>query len=179
MANQSDEYEVLIKPLEPKMIRSIWRIVRNGEDAQDALQEALATIWNRWGRIRKHPNPQALVLKICIDAACDALRRRIRLGRREASQTPSGQWLDPAPSAAQELARQELRAEILQAIGQLPRNQAEAILMRLVQELPYEAIAQAMGCAEATVRTHIARGRARLCQLLAHLAPAQELEVIK
>lgn len=179
MDNDCDAYEILIKPIEQQMIRSIWRIVRDPDDARDAMQEALATIWKRWERIQRHPNPQALVLKICVNAACDMLRRRIRLGQHEASQPQDVEPTDPSPSANEELARQELKSEIMNAIGQLPANQAEAILMRFVQELPYQTIAAAMGCQEATVRTHIARGRARLCQLLAHLAPSKALEVIQ
>ena len=40
--------------------------------------------WKRWQRIRRHLNPRALVLRICINSACDVLRRRHprRWGRR-------------------------------------------------------------------------------------------------
>jgi RNA polymerase sigma-70 factor (ECF subfamily) len=178
-AGDSASYGELYERYESKLYNYAYRIAGNPDDARDAMQEALATVWKRWERIQHHPNPQALVLKICINAACDMLRRRIRLSQHEASQPQNVEPTDPSPSANEELARQELKSEIMNAIGQLPANQAEAILMRFVQELPYEAIASAMGCREATVRTHIARGRSRLCQILAHLAPTQAMEVIK
>ena len=45
------------------------------------MQDALVIALKRWDRISAHPNPQSLVLKICIDAAYDITRRRARRGR--------------------------------------------------------------------------------------------------
>ncbi|MBZ5544338.1 MAG: hypothetical protein LAO07_11760, partial [Acidobacteriia bacterium] len=71
MNDQRPEYERLIAPIEDRMIRSVWRIVRDPTDAEDALQDALLTVWKRWGPVRRHPNPHALALRICINAAHD------------------------------------------------------------------------------------------------------------
>lgn len=76
------------------------------------------------------------------------------------------------PDAADELVGKEIETEVLDAIGRLPEKQAVAVLMRIVQDEPYDAIAQAMGCSESTVRIHVSRGRARLSQWLSHLKTA-------
>jgi DNA-directed RNA polymerase specialized sigma24 family protein len=78
MNDDRPEYERLIAPIEDRMIRSVWRIVRDPDDAEDAFQDALLMVWKRWGQVRRHPNPHALVLRICINAAHDMLRRRAR-----------------------------------------------------------------------------------------------------
>ena len=65
---------------------------------------------------------------------------------------------------------------MLRAIGRLSKNQARAILMHVVEEIPYGDIAAAMDCRESTVRKHVARARARLRTLLAHLIPAVRQE---
>ena len=39
------DYDGLVRPMESRMMRSIWRIVRHRETAEDALQDALAVIW--------------------------------------------------------------------------------------------------------------------------------------
>ena len=72
------EYECLIRPVEDQMIRSVWRIVRDPDETEDAFQEALAKIWLNFSKIRRHPNPRALILRICTNAAYDALRRNAR-----------------------------------------------------------------------------------------------------
>jgi DNA-directed RNA polymerase specialized sigma24 family protein len=50
------------------------------------------------------------------------------------------------------------------------------VLMRHVLELPYEEIAEALGCSERTARVHVNRARKRLSRLLAHLAPPHRME---
>jgi RNA polymerase sigma-70 factor (ECF subfamily) len=169
--NDQSEYDTLIKPIEDRMIRSVWRIVRDPDDAEDAFQEALATIWKRLDRVRRHPNPQALILRICVNSAYGVLRQSARHRRRKELDAIPEELPDPAPSASTRLSEQEQQKEIFQTIGQLPHKQSEAVLMRLVQELPYSDIAQALGCREVTARKHVARARVTLCKLLAHLVP--------
>jgi RNA polymerase sigma factor (sigma-70 family) len=179
MRIDSSDYDTLVRPIENQMIRSVWRIVRDPNDADDAFQEATATIWKRLGRIRRHPNPRALILKICTDAAHDVLRRRLRQVRTQEQEDVIADLPDPAPSAAQSLISRETQAEVFQAIGKLPRKQGTAVLMRFVQGLSYRDIAQSLGCREATVRKHVARARDRLFQLLEHLAPNSTKEVFE
>jgi len=37
-------YDRIMRPIEDCMIRSIWRIVRNAQDAEDAMQDSLLTV---------------------------------------------------------------------------------------------------------------------------------------
>lgn len=159
------------------MIRAVWRIAQDADDADDALQKALEKIWRNLGKVRRHPNPHALILRICVNAAHDVLRHKVRCRRREETRPISDEVADRAPTPAERLSLREVRAEIFSAIARLPRNQAQAILMRSVEELPYSDIAQALGCGEATARTHVRRGRARLRRLLPHLVPEKSKEV--
>jgi RNA polymerase sigma-70 factor (ECF subfamily) len=171
------EYEQLIAPIEAQMMRVIWRIVRNADDAEDALQDALTVVWKRFDRIQRHPSPQALILRICLDAAVDLLRKRLKQQRREVSHALDGAWSDPGPSPADCARANEQRDRVVQAISRLPRNQARAVLLRIVEEQPYRAIAEALGCREATARAHVRRGRAQLVQLLEPLFPHAAREV--
>jgi len=169
-------YDELIAPLEATMMRSIWRIVRNADLAEDSLQDALAIIWKKRLQIRRHPNPPALILKICLDAAYDSLRR---LERRR-SQTDLAQ-VDEVPAshnhdADRDLEEKELGEQVRQAIRRLPRKRALAVMMRLIHEEPFEAIAQALGCSEVTARIHISKGRAQLRKWLSPLCQGSRKE---
>ncbi|MBN1905930.1 MAG: RNA polymerase sigma factor [Deltaproteobacteria bacterium] len=177
MRADSSDYDILVKPIENQMIQSVWRIVRDPNDADDAFQEATTTIWKQLGRIRRHPNPHALILKICTDAAYDVLRHRIRHKRGQEQEEAIAAVPDPAPAATQLLISRETQAEILQAIGQLSPKQGTAVLMRFVNGLSYNDIAQSFGCREATVRKHVARARDRLYEVLEHLLPKSTKEV--
>ncbi|MGV8038585.1 MAG: RNA polymerase sigma factor [Thermoanaerobaculaceae bacterium] len=164
-------YKTFLAPMEARMLRAVWRVVRDPDRSRDALQEALATIWRKRDRIRTHPNPEALVLRICLDAALDALRKA-RRSSRHLELVPGPLPELPTPAGPAEVAQErELRDQVREAIARLPGKQAVAVLMRVVQEEDYPAIAAALGCAQATARVHVMRGRARLERLLAHLVP--------
>ena len=82
MTDDTTIYDDLIAPMEAIMMRSIWRVVRNADLAEDALQDALSVIWKKRFQIQLHPNPPALILKICLNTAYDSLRKLKRMQRQ-------------------------------------------------------------------------------------------------
>jgi RNA polymerase sigma-70 factor (ECF subfamily) len=171
MSDFQQTYDRIIRPIEDRMVRSIWRIVRNPQDAADVMQDVLLIILKRWNRICGHANPQSLVLKICIDVAYDLTRQTFRNRPAALLDKGEGEPVGSMRTPAEEVMAGEQYAEIMLAIHRLPRQQATSILMRAVQGQTYEAIAAALGCREATARKHVARARARLRIWLAHLNP--------
>ncbi len=167
-------YEELIQPVRERMMRVIWRVVRHREEAEDTLQDALTTIWRIRGRVIRHPNPQALILKICANKAVDALRRR-RRGERFAGVVRVERLADPIAHGRQSVA--ETEALVRGAVGRLPKKQAAAVVLRILEGYSYREIGEALGCREATARTHVLRGRVKLSRWLSDLKPAAPEEV--
>lgn len=176
MSAEINDYEKWIRPIEDRMMRSVWRILRNPDDAEEAFQNAMEQIWKKRGKLHRHPNPQAFVLRLCVTAAYDTLRKRLRQNRYEsASEIPDAP--DTSPIARQSIDDHRREGEIHSAISRLSRTQGIAVLMRIVEDEPYERIAQSLGCSESTARIHVHRGRDRLRKMLAHLAPNLKEEV--
>jgi RNA polymerase sigma-70 factor (ECF subfamily) len=165
------DYDVLVRPMEPRMMRTIWRIVRRREAAEDALQDALTVIWKKRRAVARHPNPQALIIRIAVTAAIDAVRRDRRRLHHETPGLPGDRTADAAPPVAKGVEERELRAAILEAIGRLPRRQATAVMLHIVEEQSYEDVARSMDCSETTARVHVLRGRANLARRLARERP--------
>jgi RNA polymerase sigma-70 factor (ECF subfamily) len=165
--NTNDEYELWIEPIKDQMFRAVWRITRNPDDADDAFQEALLVLWKRWDRIRRHPNPSALILRICINAAYDAMRRKARERKKESLHNMEGVLADSSRPVTDALEREEVEQALYSAIGKLLRNQSHAVHMRYIEGFSYGAIALAIGCKEVTVRKHVSRALNRLKELLA------------
>lgn len=168
MSSQPADYDRIIRPIEQQILRSVWRITQN---ADDAFQEAMSQIWRRLPHIREHPNPSALVLKICTNAACDVVRKKSRRDRHEqsAAATDAAPF---APDATALLLEYERRDQVRSAVARLPEQQATAVAMRYLLSCSYDEIAQALDCAEATARVHVLRGLSRLRDLLSHLHPS-------
>ncbi|MFC1558750.1 RNA polymerase sigma factor [candidate division KSB1 bacterium] len=177
MDTAQNEYEILIHPIEDRMINSVWRITRDPDDADDAFQDALTKIWKQFEKIRRHPNPQALILRICANSAYDVLRRKNRY--RKLEELYSTEYQTNQPSTDELALHNERKEEIFWAISKLSRNQAASVLMRFIQELPYSEIALALRCAESTARRHIARAKGRLYKLLSPVRSESGEEVKK
>jgi RNA polymerase sigma-70 factor, ECF subfamily len=152
-------------------MRTIWRIVRQREAAEDALQDALAVIWKKRDIVARHPKPEALILRIAVTTAYDTVRKSRRRLRHEIPGLPDERVDDTSPPVEKEIEDSDLRAAILGAIGRLPKRQATALLLHVVEEQSYEDIARAMDCSESTARVHVMRGRERLARHLATELP--------
>ena len=158
------EFERLVLPSTSRMMRTIWRVVRDPELAEDAFQEALTTLWRKLPVVRQHPNPQAFILRVCLDAACDQVRARAR--RRSGLET-----IDEADPGfpyvrSESVEGPTMVGEVMRAVGRLRPRQATALLLRVLNEASYEAIARAIGCSEATARVHVQRARERMRKAL-------------
>jgi len=166
MSISEDLYEQLINPIKDRMMRTVARLVRDPDDAADAFQNALVLIWDKLPVIHRHPQPHAYILRICINASYDILRRRSRIRKREISEEGrEGTVISPAESG-RALISSETKQLILSAIAGLPAKQGQAVFLRIIEEESYEFIAGALGCGEAAVRSHVSKGLTRLRKTL-------------
>ncbi len=158
-------YEQHIQPLESRLIASAWRVLGNEEDARDALHDALTRIWHNRDQLTKHPNPTAWMLRITLNAAYDLLRKR----KPWQPLPPEHPGQSGSPEAP--IQHAETRQRLLAEIAQLSPQQAQAVLLRLVEAMPYREVAAALGCSEQTARVYVHNGRDRLRRRLSDLNP--------
>ena len=172
MIDADSLYERLLRPIEGQMIRTVARIVRDPQDAEDVFQDALVIIWHKLDRICRHPNPQGYILRICITRSYDLLRKKMRRRRFEirletlkARLRPKGSGLLPEVG--------DKTDTILGAISMLPPKQGQAVLLRAIEGSAYDVIANILGCSEPTARSHFSKGKARLEKILLGLGLSQ------
>lgn len=158
-------YGQLISPIERRMMQTVHRIVRDPDLADDAFQEALARVWKNLAKAHRHPNPHGYILRICANAAYDVVRKQARLARREAPLVIEQAEHNGAPVPSPAGEHEQLRA-VVDAITSLPRKQAQAVHLRFFEQQDFIDIARAIGCREATARSHVSKGMARLREIL-------------
>jgi RNA polymerase sigma factor (sigma-70 family) len=168
MSLPDDLYNELIAPVEPRLVRMIARLVPDPDDAADTMQNVL---------VAHHPNPQAYILRLCINRCYDTLRSRYRRGKREVPlDENSPEPAAPGHAASHDMEQAEQVERIRAAIAKLPPHQSKAVLLRLVDEESFGAIAETIGCTEATARSHFSKGRARLQEILGSEPARKESE---
>jgi RNA polymerase sigma-70 factor (ECF subfamily) len=150
-----------------------WQMLRNQEDALDAVQTALAAVWQHRGRLRPGRNPRGWFYRVLRNKCIDALRAR-RLRRPTAlEQEPVDRLgIDPGQNAG----RREELMRLREALAELSDEMREILLLRDFHDLPYAEIAAVLDVPAGTVMSRLHRARSALRErLLAKEHPDERL----
>ncbi|MFC1540250.1 RNA polymerase sigma factor [Gemmatimonadota bacterium] len=164
-------YADLIGPVEGRMKSVVAGIVSDPDDAADAFQNALIYIWKHLRRIHRHPNPHGYIIRVCISSAYDVLRKGARRREREVIVPEVTEVADDAivTEEGYPVPDREVLPLIRGGIATLPGKQAQAVLLRLLEDQQFDVIGRVLGCSEVTARSHVSKGLAKLREHLAGL----------
>jgi RNA polymerase sigma-70 factor (ECF subfamily) len=137
------------------------RILRNPQDAADARQDAMLSIARNIGSFEGRNDFGAWVYRIATNAAIDLQRRAYR---REETTDRLSHIVSPSSGTSTII---RTRMDVDQALGQLPDEYREAVVLREIGDLEYADIAELLEVPVGTVRSRIARGREMLARILA------------
>jgi len=137
----------------PALIRSMYLIVHDREQARDIAQEVFAELFSRWRRISRYDRPDAWVRRVAIRMAVRGIRRERQRRRLEQS-------FDRSPPS------RPLDLDVLRAVAKLPRAQQAAVVLFYFEDRPIAEVADLLACSEVTAKVHLHRARKRLTELL-------------
>jgi RNA polymerase sigma-70 factor (ECF subfamily) len=136
----------------------IYRIVGNVADAQDLTQEAFIKALQRQEQLKDAEKAAHWLSRIASNTAIDFLRRNGKVNFCEIDSLVEP-LSEPSESPEQAVLRTEHRAYLEQGLTILTERERTALLLRDVEGLPADEVAQQMNCSKATVRSHIANAR--------------------
>lgn len=143
------------------------RLAGNDADGLDAAQEALIAIAKGLPRFDRRSRFTTWAYRVATNAALDELRRRRRRpepglsDRDDGGGGPGG--VPPGPELGEAVAAS---IDIDSALADLPEEFRAPVVLRDVAGFDYAGIAEILNLAPGTVRSRIARGRARLAEAL-------------
>ena len=138
-----------------RIFTQIYRIVGNVADAQDLTQEAFIKALQHQEQLKDEQKAAHWLSRIATNTAIDFLRRSGRASFCEIADAP----LSHDESPEQILLRSEERNYLEDGLRLLSPRERAALMLRDVEGLPAEEVAQRLNCSKATVRSHIANGR--------------------
>jgi RNA polymerase sigma factor (sigma-70 family) len=148
-AGDLDAFEALFREHQKEVYAWVVRIVRDRGIAEDLTVETFWRIYRSRSRFDPAGNFRAWARRIATNAALDHLRA----ARRE-TELPE----DLAGAAAPDpVVRRETRGRIRQAFFQLPAKYRLVATLALIEEEPYEKIAEAAGISAALVKVRVFR----------------------
>ena len=181
----SDAFGVLFHRHRDRLWAVALRTMGNPDDAADGLQDGMIAAFRRAGSFRGDAAVTTWLHRVVVNACLDRIRAsRVRradplpddleeYGDR-GSRLAGGDDGDQDPADASVAA--ERRRVVLDALAQLPAEQRAALVLVDMEGYPVADVAEMLGCAVGTVKSRCSRGRARLAELLAGLAPERRGE---
>jgi len=135
------------------LLRFAYLVTGSQHAAEDAVQEALASACAKWSRVSRTRDPEAYVRRMIANAHVSGWRRT----RRESpvAEVRDTTYADPS-------ARVDTGDAVWRVCRALPRQQRAAVVLRFYEDLDYPEIAEVLGLAEPTVRSHVHRALAAL-----------------
>ncbi len=174
LSGERELFHVLIRPYEKNLYFAAFSLLRNAEDAEDAVQEAVMKAYKALPRFRSESKFSTWLASIVLNEARGRLRhdRIVTFESVDASPDPDEDFA-PAVIAdwrevpSQSLERKEVREMIQQAIASLPAIYREVFVLRDVQDLSISETAALLGIADGLVKVRLLRARLMMQKCLA------------
>jgi RNA polymerase sigma-70 factor (ECF subfamily) len=174
-AGEADAFEDCVRTYCGRMLVVARRILRNEEDAHDAVQDAFLSAFKEIGRFQGLSSLGTWLHRIAVNAALGRLRTRQRhpeqsiedllphFGEGEHQLDPPAPWKGGPETVLQQ---QEACVLVQQCISQLPENYRTVLLLRDFEGLDTEETARMLGTSVGVVKTRLHRARQALRSLL-------------
>ena len=158
-------------------------MLRHADDALDVVQDAFIKAHKYLDKFEGNSSFYTWLYRIVMNLAIDHLRKHRRVRPVELDE----QHLDESDEAllpkilggnpGRALMDKEIRARIDQALGELSDNHRAVLIMRELEGMSYEEMAQAMGCSKGTIMSRLFHARKNMQKQLVDLVdrvPAQD-----
>jgi RNA polymerase sigma-70 factor (ECF subfamily) len=151
------DFQMLVKTCSPKIYGVLLTMLRDREQARDALQVTFARIWLRAETFDPdRGSAETWMIQIARNHAIDLLRQRKR--RAEVQPDDRFEVVDLAPTVESQLEIRDDMKKVLECLGKIDPKKAQAIRLAYIQGLSYADLAEKMGKPLNTIRTWLRRG---------------------
>jgi len=168
-AGSEEAYAWLIGEFHQPIYGLIYRIVNDPSDAADTTQEVFLKVFRGMKQFQGESTLKTWIYRIALH---EASNRRRWWFRHKAQETPidpveageteySGEerLVDPGESPFEQFAHAEVRAVVEQALARVAEPYRTAVILRDLEDMQYEEIAEVLQISLGTVKSRITRGR--------------------
>lgn len=158
----TDAFEILVRRHEKAIFNLVYRMLGNYDDAAETAQEVFLSAYRAIGQFRGESNFSTWLYRIALNHATTRRKstnlRQKRLVPIDGSDIVDDTQLGPAET----LEKKELRERVQRALNELEPEDATVILLRDLQDIPYEDVARVLKIPVGTVKSRLHRARQAL-----------------
>jgi RNA polymerase sigma-70 factor (ECF subfamily) len=173
LLGQTQAFGDLVTRYQNRLYNTLVNVLGSAEDARDVAQEAFVNAFQKLSSFRGQSAFYSWLFRIALNAAVSQQRKQTRVTVSiEAAREQSGlEPADPRPETIPDhsLESIERQTAVRTALAQLPEEFRTVLVLKEMDDLKYEEIAEIVGCPIGTVRSRIHRARAELRNRLSAL----------
>ena len=147
----------------------IYRFINDRGDSEDLAQEVFLRVYRSAKRYKPEAKFSTWLYKIATNLCLTEVKARGKdqgMSLDEIEEN-SGDLKDSKSADAYDLTfRREIGSAIFEALKSLPERERTAVILCKYEELPYEEVAEIIGCTVGAVKAYVHRGRMKLSQKL-------------
>lgn len=151
------DFNNLVVSIGRKLYRYAYRILRDKEGSEDAVQEVFVKLWKINTKLEEYESVEALAVTMIKNYSIDQLRKQKYI--EPADSNAFSLYHDTEPSPQDKLEISETSAIMHRIINDLPEIYREIIQLRDIEEQSYEEIAEKTGQNINTLRVNLSRAR--------------------
>ena len=158
-AGDADAFSVIVDLHHGRMMRYAQQFLGNRADAEDVVQDSLVRAYKAMGRYEEREQLGAWLLRILVNRC-----RTHVAGVKPAEELDEAtlEW-QPGEDRVEAMA---VREELQYALGLLPNDQREAMLLRFIEDLTFDQMAALTGAGVSALKMRVKRACERLRTLL-------------
>jgi RNA polymerase sigma factor (sigma-70 family) len=169
-------WELIVKQYWRKVFNVAYKFVGKHDEAEDLTQDIFLKIFRSLDTFDRRANFQTWLISVSRNLCIDHYRS-VRKERETIDRQVDANELTPAAADASPIAALEQRDRVTllrQALAKLPESLRTAVVLRDLQELSYQEIADRLHLPEGTVKSRINRGRTELARQVRKLGGDDE-----
>ena len=156
--DEEERFADFVRAHSATLFRTAYLMTGDYQRAEDVLQESLVRIYQRWPRVDQMAAPVAYARKVVVNRAASWW------GKKSSQELPSLLRAEPAWGGhLDEVAEHE---RVWQAVLGLPRRQRSVMVLRFYEDMSEAQIAETLGMATGTVKSHSHAAIRRLNEVL-------------
>ena len=164
-------WEAVVRQYWRRVFNVAYKFVGRHDEAEDLTQDVFLKVFRSLATFDRRANFQTWLISVsrnlCIDHYRSVRKERETIDRDIRSDDLASASPNVSPLAA--LERRDLAEQLREALRHLPETLRTAVVMRDMQELSYQEIADRLGLPEGTVKSRINRGRHELARQIRRL----------
>jgi RNA polymerase sigma-70 factor, ECF subfamily len=164
---ETEAFEMLVRRHEKTIFNLVYRMLSDYDEAAEVSQEVFLSAYRAIGQFRGDANFSTWLYRIALNHTSTRRKTLIRRQQRNVAIEDTEPVRDLQPGPAETMEKKEIRERVQRALNSLEPDDATVILLRDLQDIPYEEVARLLEIPVGTVKSRLHRARQALKSQLA------------